>query len=234
MARCPRLQSGGELTPAAWDRFASWLDAELRAREIQPGVGYSYTASSGGFSLSIRGGGSVASEATSYPFQILTQSKPGTTSGEMQWGVIYDSRLFKSFKPDDKQTITGLLSENNPAPDDAGWIDMIASDAIWLTVVFDGDGIITSATVNSWGNDEEFDVEAAAWSGENGYIEDDGGDPAKFQTCRKLIGYSYPDQDGNPVIVQGLRQHQVLIDICEGGKSAKYPIDHGGGYAPPL
>lgn len=172
--------------------------------------------------------------AEAFPFQIITQSKPGTTSDEMQWGVIYDSRLFRSFQPNDKQPLIGLLTNPNPEPDDAGWIDMIASDAIWLTVVFDGDGIITSATVNSWGNGDDFDVEAAAWSNSNGYIEDDQGDPPKFQTCRKLIGYSYPDDDGNPVIVHGLRQHQVIIDICEGGRSAKYPIDHGGGYAPPL
>jgi hypothetical protein len=223
------------LTPATWDRFAAWLDAELRAREIQPGVGYSYTASRGGFSLSIKGGGGSVSSA-SFPFQILTQSKPGTTTGQMQWGVIYESALFKSFKPDDKQTITGLLSENNPDPYDAGWLDMIAEDAIWLTVVFSsGDPqTITSATVNSWGNDDDFDVTAGPWSGNDGYLEDDGAEEdAKFQTFRKLIGYSYADDDGNPVIVQGLRQNQVIIDICEGGKSAKYPIDHGGGYALP-
>lgn len=169
----------------------------------------------------------VVVSATAFPFQIVTRPR----HGEMQWGVIYESALFKSLKPNDKQAITGLLTNSNPAATDAGWIDMIGSDAIWLTVVFDDGGAITSATINSWGNGDQFDVTAAAWSGSNGYIEDDGAeeDP-KFQTCRKLIGYSYPDDDGNPVIVQGLRQHQVLIDICEGGKSAKYPIDHGGGY----
>jgi hypothetical protein len=107
---------------------------------------------------------------------------------------------------------------------------MIRTDAIWLTLVFSEDGAITSATINSWGNGDEFDVTQPAWSGNKGYLEHDGNDPAVFHSCRKLIGYSYPDADGKPVIVQGIKQNQVLIDICEDGRSAKYPFDHGGGY----
>lgn len=213
-------------------RYWNDLIDVVRSSLITGFIGGGYARTIAGTHLYGGGGGGGGAAATSFPFLILSQSAPGATSGAMQWGVIYDSGLFKSFRPNDKQAITGLLSSSTPDPTDAGWIDMIASDAIWLTVVFDGDGIITSATINSWGNGDEFDVEAAAWSGSNGYIEDDGAEEEpKFQTCRKLIGYSYPDEDGNPVIVQGLRQHQVLIDICEGGKSAKYPIDHGGGYA---
>jgi hypothetical protein len=68
------------LTPATWDRFAAWLDGELRAREIQPGVGYSYTSSSGGVSLSIKGGGGSAAKPVQ-PFDIQLSSDPDTPNG---------------------------------------------------------------------------------------------------------------------------------------------------------
>jgi|688.fasta_scaffold05301_1 hypothetical protein len=129
MSRCPRLQSGGELTPAAWDRFAVWLDAELRAREIQPGVGYSYTASRGGFSLSINGGGS--SKPALQPFDIQLSS---ATSGDQATIVpglvagIIPSNIFTEFTINDtltyficklstdgtKITAAEILTDSNP------------------------------------------------------------------------------------------------------------------------
>jgi hypothetical protein len=105
MSRCPRLQSGGELTPAAWDRFASWLDAELRAREIQPGVGYSYTASRGGVSLSINGGGS--SKPALQPFDIQLSSAASGDQATIVPGLvagIMPSNIFTKFTVTDDLT----------------------------------------------------------------------------------------------------------------------------------
>ena len=93
------------MTPASWDRFASWLDAELRAREIQPGVGYSYTASRGGFALSINGGGS--SKPALQPFDIQLSSAASGYTATIAPGLvagIMPSNIFTEFTINDTLT----------------------------------------------------------------------------------------------------------------------------------
>lgn len=223
----PTFQKGAQLSAADLNLA---MDA-VRRVQVLPGVGVKLTETLNGTVVSVKPQRS-SSAGDDFPFQILTQLKPGSTTGAMQWGITNRSHLFRSLKPNDKQTITGLLSSTSPAPNDSGWKDMIPSDAIWIGIVFDNatPQAITSATIDSWGSNKAFNVTASAWSGDNGYLETDGGSPAKFQTCRKLIGYIYTDADNNRVIVQGMRQNQVLFDICEGGREAKYPMDHSGGY----
>ena len=223
----PTFQKGAQLSAVDLNLA---MDAVRRVR-VLPGVGVKLTETLNGTVVSVKPQRS-SSAGDGFPFQIITQLKPGSTTGALQWGIAKSSYLFRSLKPNDKQTLTGLLSSTTPAPNDSGWKDMIAADAIWIGIVFDDatPQAITSATIDSWGTGKDFDVTAAAWSGDNGYLEDDGNDPPKFQTCRKLIGYSYTDAGNNRVIVQGIRQNQVLFDICEGGREAKYPMDHSGGY----
>lgn len=94
------------MTPASWDRFASWLDAELRAREIQPGVGYSYTASRGGFSLSINGGGGSSRPALQ-PFDIQLSSATSGYKATIVPGLvagIIPSNIFAEFTVTDALT----------------------------------------------------------------------------------------------------------------------------------
>jgi hypothetical protein len=190
-------------------------------------VGGTFERSVGGTKLLSLAGGAAA--AASQPFQILTQSKPGSETGEMQWGVVYTSRLYDSPKPDDKISITGLLPETVES-DSEGWLDLMGNDAIWLTVCVDSAGETTSVTINSWKNGDDFDVTADAWSGNNGFCEDDGGDPAVFQTVRKLIGYSIADAAGTPVVTQSITHDQLLRPVCVAGRPAQLLFDHSGGY----
>lgn len=229
--RCPRLSKAGEFTPALWERFASWLEKELTARTIQPGKGYTFTQAPGGFSIDVKGGGGVAgSSVASHPFQVITQGKPGSTTGEMQWGVVYDSQVYGSLQPQgSKMSITGLLSSDSPASDDAGWRDMDPNDVIWITL---DNG---SLTINSLGTGGTFSLNSSAWSGADGYIEDDGTGgggltpPAPFRTARKVIAWSV---DGT--ITQSITHHQVLREIVINGRWAQYFYDHSGGYPLPV
>lgn len=168
-----------------------------------------------------RRAGSVAA----HPFKFLIRPKPGfptTTQG----GVVYESSLYKSRRPNHKQAITGLLSEDRTT----GWFDLINNDAIWLGIIFDSAGEITSAQIDSWGTSGEFDVTADAWSGENGYCEDDGESPPKFQAARKLIAYTIAGEDGKPIPHQVMSQHQILEDCVIDARYARLPIDYDGGY----
>lgn len=164
------------------------------------------------------------SRRATHPFQVRVRQKPDAP-GVYQWGVVYDSSLFLSRRPNHKQAITGLLSEDLTS----GWSDMIASDAIWLGIVWNRDGDITFCGIDSWGDGKEFDLEAEAWSGSNAYIEDDGDetDPV-HQTSRIIIAYSVTGETGAPVLDQVLTSNLVLEVVIVDGRPAYYPATIGG------
>jgi hypothetical protein len=206
----------------------SWLNALLdfvvatrvvESEEIDP------SEHPNGTTLHIKGqpaapaaGASVA--ATSHPFQVLTRQKEG---GGYEAKVVLESSLYKSLRPNDKETITGLDT----------WFELIGNDAIWLGIVFDSDGSVTSASIDSWGQSDSFDLTQSAWSGEDGYCEDDEAEDiedAKHQTSRKLIAYSVAGDEGEPILTQAMFHDQVLRDCNIDGRPARYPFDHAGGY----
>lgn len=158
-----------------------------------------------------------------HPFRVLVRPKSG---GGWEAGVVYQSSLYLSLRPDHNTAITGLLSEDLTT----GWFDVEMPDAVWLGIVFDSGGTITTAEIASWGEEGEFDVEAEAWSGTNAYVEDDGGDPPIFQTARKLIARIIEGSDGTPIVKQSMFTHQLLRDVSIDGQAAKYPFSHEGGY----
>ncbi len=163
---------------------------------------------------------------TDHPFRLVTRTTDGGTT---EGGVIFESSLFKSLRPNDKQAITGLLNEDRST----GWFNLTTDDAIWLGIVFDGSGNVTSATIDSKGGGETFDLTAEAWSGDDGYCEDDGNeDEPKHQTSRKLIAYTTASAGtpSTPVVHQVMRCDQILRNVCIDGKPARYPFDHEGGY----
>jgi hypothetical protein len=164
-----------------------------------------------------RGGG--GSSSGDHPFKFSVREKEGSP-GEFEGMVTLESSLYKSLRPNDKQSITGLDS----------WFDVIPNDAIWLGIVFDSGGEIVSASIDSWGQSDSFSVSASAWSGSNGYCEDDGGDPPSHQASRKLIAYTLADIGGFPVVHQVMFRDQVLRDCNIDGRPARYPFDHEGGY----
>jgi hypothetical protein len=100
MPRCPRLTSGGAFTPAIWERFASWIDGELRARELQPGPGYTFLRSSGGYSLNISGGGGPSAPVKSPWDQIVSSQTSTTITFRFQPGSVggvMPSNIFTDF-----------------------------------------------------------------------------------------------------------------------------------------
>jgi hypothetical protein len=143
--------------------------------------------------------------------------------------MIYSSRQPKSHIAftDSNDRLTSLT----PASDDPGWKDMITTDAIWITGVYNSDGDITSLTTDSWGEDGSFNLTSLAWSGGNGYCENDGGSPPNFQTWRLLVAYSLPAADGvTPIITQVLSKDQVVVASVELGAAALLPWDVSGMY----
>ena len=122
------------MTPASWDRFASWLDAELRAREIQPGVGYSYTASRGGFALSINGGGGSSRPALQ-PFDIQLSGAPGNPNSYLATIV--------------PGTVNGVLPSNLTTGGDFTEFQ-VAADFTYWTVNIESNGFeVTAAAIST-------------------------------------------------------------------------------------
>ena len=161
-----------------------------------------------------------STSASSHPFKVLRQNAGTEASPNWEWKVVLGSSLYDSLQPNDKQAITGLDT----------WFTAIGNDAIWLGVVFNSSGVITSATIDSWGTGDSFDLTAAAWAGSNGYCEDDGGGPAVHQTSRKLIAYSVAGSGGQPILTQSIFHDQVLRSVCIDGRPARYMFAHEGGY----
>lgn len=150
-----------------------------------------------------------------HPFQVLMENDSGRNAK-----VVLASSLYKSLQPNDKQAITGLNT----------WFSLTNADAIWLGIVFASDGSCVSASIDSWGQGDSFQINKAAWSGNNGFCEDNGSDPRYHQTSRKLIAYTTADGDGNPVLHQVMFHDQVLRLCNINGRAAQYPFDHEGGY----
>lgn len=152
-----------------------------------------------------------ASFAQNYPFKLsVRQPSPGTYEGM----ISLDSWLLKSLKPNDKIVITGL----------GVWFPLIANDVIWLGVLFDRDGEVTSASIDSYGQGDTFVVSANAWADNHAYVEDDGEDRPKHQASRMLVAYTQPGDAGQPVISQCCFNHLLLRAICVDNRPAQFPF----------
>jgi hypothetical protein len=175
-------------------------------------------------------GGGSPPPASYHPFKVLVKNTGTDTSPNWVAGVYYKSSLFKSLRPNDKMTITGLLNEAQTS----GWFALNSNDAIWLGITFDNNGTPNWAGIDSWGQGDSFEIDEEAWSGDDSYCEDNGettGPNAyKHQTSRKLIAYTVAGDDGNPVLHQVMFHDQLLRNVCIDGRPARYPFDHEGGY----
>lgn len=199
--------------------------ATLKPATLRGGPGIFQSTRGGKAVLEVKPTRRSSAKKSDHPFLVLTRAKPNVPA-ITQAGVIYESSLFKSLRPNDKKSITGLLDEDR----ENGWFDMIGNDAIWLGVTFDSSGVPDWAGIDSWGQSDTFEIDEDAWSENNGYCEDDGGDPAKHQTSRKLIAYSVAGESGKPILTQVMFHDQVLRNVCIDGRPARYPFAHEGGY----
>ena len=99
MIRLPRLQNGGMVDPASFNRFIDILEKQLCSLEIQNGVGYNVTRGPGGPSLSINQVSGYNN--TSQPFDIRLSApsggnsnaavaiiNPGTVAGLLPYGIL--------------------------------------------------------------------------------------------------------------------------------------------------
>jgi hypothetical protein len=222
--------------PARGEDILTWaraIQSCLRRLRLQsgPGIRISEGANSTTISANPASSSSSTPAAASHPFQVLMRSVGTPESPAWQAGVVRASSLFKSLRPNDKQAINGLLDEDPFAANAQGWFDMIPNDAIWLGITFDSSGSVTYAGIDSWGQSDSFQITKEAWSGEDGYCEDDGSTTNPVhQTSRKLIAYSVAGNNGEPVLTQCMTRDQLLRNVCIDGRPARYPFDHEGGY----
>lgn len=187
--------------------------------QVKQGVGYTVNRNVGGTVLNIKPGKGGTS-SSSHPFKVSIRLK-GESETEWEAMVELNSSLYKSLRPNDKVAITGL--------DD--WFDLISNDAIWLGVTFDDSGEVDWVGIDSWGQTASFNIDENAWSGNDGYCEDDGeSEDPKHQTSRKLIAYTVAGDEGQPVLTQVMFHDQLLRDCNIDGRPARYPFDHSGGY----
>lgn len=205
------------------------LKKEVQSNKLGQGVGYRLNRSGAGTTLTIKPGAGGSSDAV-HPFKIYIKNLGTEETPIWKAGVEYNSSLFKSLKPNDRQTITGLLSEDYST----GWFSLMANDAIWLGITFDVDANITWAGIDSWGQSDAFDIDVAAWvstGGKKSYVADDGSTTAPFhQTSRMLLGYTIAGSEGEPVLTQSVNSHLVLRNCLIDGRVCRYPFAHYGGY----
>lgn len=146
---------------------------------------------------------------------------PAKSNSPIKVGVYYNSTLFKSVKPGDTLTVTGLLGRVAPSYQDPGWMAVTNESKIYLEVTL-SNGIPTSATVKSTGAGATFDVDADSWTS-GSIVEDDGGNPPQQTVARKLI--AEVTVEGTSVFVE---QHVVgSLTMCPcmiAGSAALYPM----------
>ncbi|MFZ4597824.1 MAG: hypothetical protein ACOYNN_04190 [Terrimicrobiaceae bacterium] len=210
-----KIRTAGLILPARWNALVDAVQSAM----ITAFAGGTFARTAGGTTLWSRGrpGGDASS---AHPFQVISR----TVDGDLEYGVIYTSSLFKSLQPNDKQAITGLLSEDQTT----GWFSLTSGGYIWLGITFDSTGAITTAAIDN-SDTETFDLTQPAWSGNDGYCEDDGETEPTHQTSRKLIAYIVAG-DPSPVLHQVMFHDQLLRNTCVDGRPARYPFDHEGGY----
>lgn len=211
-----RIEKPGIIPVSLWNSLVDMV-ASCRIVSVDGG---SYERSKGGTKLRVGGGPGGAAAAADHPFKVLVRNNGTAETPDWEAKVTLESWLYKSLRPNDKQTVTLVDT----------WFPLLGNDAIWLGIVFDSLGAITYVGIDSWGQNKVFEIDELAWSGNDGYCEDDGGTPPVHQTSRKLIAYSVADDDGNPVLTQVMFRDQVLRDVNIDGRPARYPFDHEGGY----
>ena len=177
-----------------------------------------------------------------HPFKVFgksTTSVNGGSASVAQVGVYANSNLLLSLKPDDDQSITGLLTTasgtatysppsldpDGSAPSNpsftgspvTGWVSISGSNQVVYLEITISNGSVTGAEIKA---DASFDTSADAWS-TGAYVENDGQTPPSQTKARKLLAKVGEDVDG---IEQYVFTHLVMQNMCINGIPALYPI----------
>jgi hypothetical protein len=201
------------------------LIIELQRAKPLPGRGISARQEAGGVRLDVLGSptGGSSGDGSSHPFKVVTK-KIGET---WHWGVVPNSRIFTGIDPY-SVTPDGALTTRND--DDPGWFEIQAgSEADYIYLQYDATAF--EASIDSVGNGGSFDP-AITSSDEGSWLEIDFEvTPPQFKFARKIIARAEESEDPEaaPTIVQGIRSHQLLQDICYGGTPAQWWFDYSGG-----
>lgn len=159
-----------------------------------------------------------------HPFKVLTNRV--NEKSPYRWGVVPDSKLFKLIAPNGETKIDKLLRDTGDIEDD-GWLGISNEypDFIYLEYKCKSQ----TASITSVGSAEvPFDP--------NAYLDEPGAwlemdmeaSPPVPKVLRKVIARAdAPETNGGePVIVQGIKQHQLLQDIVYDGFVAQWPFDY--------
>ena len=179
-----------------------------------------------------------------HPFKVFgksTTSVNGESASVAQVGVFANSNLLLSLKPDDDQSITGLLTtasgtatyspptlnSDGSAPSNpsftgspvTGWVSISGSNQVVYLEITISNGSVTGAEIKA---DTSFDTSADAWS-TGAYVENDGQTPPSQTKARKLLAKVGEDVDG---IEQYVFTHLVMQNMCINGQPALYPVPY--------
>jgi hypothetical protein len=146
-----------------------------------------------------------------YPFQVIRKY----ISNQLSYGVVYYSELRSNFIDSGSTvSISGLLSQEYPADDDAGWVNANPGDSAYLEVEISS-GTISTATIKIDGN------YAGGIGVSGGDIEFDSPTPPQLQTyARKLIA----EINSDGTVRQYLYTNLGMINLCVNGVPCLVPI----------
>ena len=224
----PRITKQGILTREGWNSVARVIEANFREVMIQPGQGYEFNRSPGGTTLRLNPGGSPS--AVKSPFTVVTQSKPGSTTGEKQWGVIHNSNVYLDIGPATAASWHAPAAPStggngyplgvNPSNDDGGWITINPSvvDVLYLEYIANYNRI----SICSNGTSGTFSTTASPWI-TGSWVENTGTPPA-WNLTRKVIATA-TTSSGVTTVTQMMKAHQLMRPVSVAGKAAWWPID---------
>jgi hypothetical protein len=161
------------------------------------------------------GGGGVSS----HPFNVITR----TIGGNLYWGILERSYAWTFMNPTHQGNINGLLTTGEEG--DPNWIQ-ISQNPDYIYLEYDQDNAETKIlTVGSGGN---FNPTLNNVESSGNWLEIELDEAiADFKFARKIIARA----DGTN-IVQFVRNHQLLQDICYNGNPARYWFDFSKGNTP--
>lgn len=162
--------------------------------------------------------------ATTHPFKVLTRQLE--ENGPWHWGVIANSKALLNIAPTQGATYPdGLLAEDQ-LPEDPGWLEISTTETDYIYLEWDEANV--TAKIDSIGNGGNFDPAVGALE-DGGWLQTNTTpDVPVFQFARKIIA-SCEIQDNEPILTQGIVQHQLLQDICYNGNPASWWFDYTGG-----
>lgn len=184
------FEKGDALTSPQFRQKLNLLVKAVRDATVVNGVGYTVSRFGNGSGTTLEISSGNRSSSTSHPFRVFYKSEGvvRVTSGS----------LLKSFKPDDRQAITGLESDLAVDETDCVWLELTILNAN-----------LTAAEIKTNGSGGNFDPTLSAWEA-GAFVEDDGATYYSQTIARILIAYINPTAG----LVQCLRSDLIVNNAC--------------------